>query len=138
MGKIEEKPLICKDCPTFSECEGSNQEDCARGILTELKREIIFNIVTDPPCHYCEVGVGRKVCEYWDVQGHCCYLKDIHEGTGKCPLVKKIVEAHEVVVRGILEDLRGYVHNENDEEGRITATWQGIMEYFEQKYLGGK
>ncbi len=76
-----------------------------------LKRETIFDIVTDPPCHYCNVSVGRKVCEFWDVQGHYCFLKDIHSDAKKCLLVDKILEAHTAVIREIIDRLEEYNPN---------------------------
>ena len=75
------------------------------GRIMTLKREVIFDIVTDPPCHHCEIGIIR-VCEFWDVQGHYCFLKDVHSDTEKCPLVDKILKAHNAVIREILADVR--------------------------------
>jgi len=48
----------------------------------EELREKIFDAVTDPPC---------RNCEFWDVQGHYCYLKDLHPNTKKCRLLDQIL-----------------------------------------------
>lgn len=45
-------------------------------------REQIFNVVTDTPC---------KQCEFWDRQGHYCFLKDVHKDTAKCALLDVIL-----------------------------------------------
>ncbi len=50
--------------------------------MSDELREKVFDIVTDPPC--------RK-CEFWDRDGHFCFLKDIHKTTGKCALLDQIL-----------------------------------------------
>jgi hypothetical protein len=62
---------------------------------SEALREKIFNIVTDPPCHYWERTMGsyQRYCEFWDVQGHYCFLKDMHELPTKCKLLSEILQA---------------------------------------------
>ena len=33
----EVRPEICKDCPTWEECQGSNQEDCERRVKRQME-----------------------------------------------------------------------------------------------------
>ena len=52
--------------------------------VKELRSDI-FCIVTGPPC---------RECEFWDVQGHYCFVEIVHfDGIDKCKLVDKIMEA---------------------------------------------
>ena len=52
----------------------------------EVITDKIFYIVTNPPC---------KDCEYWDVQGHSCFLEGMHKNTNKCILTSHILKAFE-------------------------------------------
>jgi len=51
--------------------------------MSEEVREQIFDLVTDPPC---------SKCEFWDREGHFCFLKDIHKTTDKCTLLDQILD----------------------------------------------
>jgi len=46
-------------------------------------RDLIFDAITDPPC---------RRCEFWDVQGHYCFLESIHSDTKKCELLDQILD----------------------------------------------
>jgi len=54
--------------------------------MNEKLREKIFDLVTDPPCHQ-----GHNYCEFWDVQGHYCWLKNMHPDSKKCGLLDQIL-----------------------------------------------
>ena len=77
----------------------------------------IFYIVTDPPC---------KECEFWDVQGHYCFLEDIRKNSrDKCILTSNILKAFEDIVEEELPEnpykpnpLREYDH-QITEAGKI-------------------
>ena len=45
-------------------------------------REKMLDLVADPPC--------RK-CEFWDMQGHHCFLISITESTAECGLLNQIL-----------------------------------------------
>ena len=71
-----------------------------------MLREDIFNIVTEPPCHYNEMHIGRKVCDFWDIQGHYCFLKDLRQDIQKCALLSQILS---LKINGItLRELEEY------------------------------
>ncbi len=47
-------------------------------------RELIFDAITvHSPC---------RDCDFWDRQGHYCYLKDVHSDANKCLLVYQILK----------------------------------------------
>lgn len=48
--------------------------------MTDLIREGLFDLVTDPPC---------RTCEFWDVQGHYCWLKNVHPDSARCWLMNQ-------------------------------------------------
>ena len=51
-------------------------------MMSEQLREWIFPLATDPPC---------RICEFWDTQGHYCFLKDMHKDSKKCVLIDQIL-----------------------------------------------
>ncbi len=51
-------------------------------MIEQKLRDEIFDLVTDQTC---------KKCEFWDWQGHYCFLKDIHQDTKKCKLLDSII-----------------------------------------------
>ncbi len=50
--------------------------------MDEELREKIFDQVNDQTC---------RVCEFWDWDGHYCFLKDMHQNSQKCRLVNRIL-----------------------------------------------
>ncbi len=59
----------------------------------ERVKEELFNIVTDPPCH------GEEYCEFWDRQGHYCFLGDMHKDTVKCKLLDQILSIKGICIK---------------------------------------
>jgi len=53
------------------------------------KREEIFDLVTDPPCHYTLENGNHQPCELWN--GHFCSLRNLQEDIKKCKLVDQIL-----------------------------------------------
>ena len=53
--------------------------------MEELRKQV-FDLVTDSPCYVC-----GAFCEFWDMQGHYCFLKNVHKTSDKCPLIDQIL-----------------------------------------------
>jgi len=61
-------------------------------------REEIFDLITDPPCRH---------CDFWDVQGHYCWLKNMHPSSKKCELMNQILNIKvddKTTLRRLIED----------------------------------
>ena len=48
--------------------------DREAGLPDSPFREQVFDLVTDSPCY-----VDGAFCEFWDMQGHYCFLKNVHK-----------------------------------------------------------
>jgi hypothetical protein len=93
------KEIICEGCGQYeSECR------CDKKPYMEKYREEIFGLVTDPPC--------RK-CDFWDVKGHYCWLRNMYPDSKKCELLGQII----TLLQGSIEDAKKHSFDEGLDKG---------------------
>ena len=105
-------------------------------------KEAIFDLITDPPC---------RNCEFWDVQEHYCWLKNMHPTSSKCELINQILdlrieEGGHVYKLGIIDD--GELPGMNPEEIRVIAevsdsryewhedSYRNVLQAYQDKLAG--
>ncbi len=126
MGYVARSGYHLSEAPTPEDIENFYHEAVGRTYgnsdseapqIPEL-REKIFDMITDPPC------CGTE-CEFWDVEGYYCFLKDMHPNSSKCQLTDKFLALIQPLIDQAIQEQRELYQVRDDERVGNTWYWQG-------------